>query len=439
MTKDLTEHLLDLIPTNISDRGKITLDARLAPIRDILNRQRFPATPLTDWQIEQLLNLFSSMDSDKDPDAARMGEREGRVASPLVSQLAGGFNHGIGRSGRILAPQPKAAGASLMQKLTNNIVLDAIKQLGLHNVRAAMILPLGTGMSIALTLSMLRREYNIQNVLYPRIDHTSPKRGIDLVGVTMVSVATELKGDGVQVDMNDFEKKLGDTKSSCVLGTSTFFAPRESDPIKPMAKMCLEHDVPFIVNNAYGIQSESVMASISSAIDAGRVDAVIQSTDKNFLTPVGGSIVVSPNESTINEIAESYAGRATAAPIVQTLSSLLAIGYERYIELRKIQLENRRMLESLLADEAERLNQRVLDIDNPVSCALTLDGFDVREIGARLYQHRVTGPRAVQKNSYGSCIEGYPHDYLVMNAAIGSQKKDITIAVDRLISELKKI
>lgn len=38
--------------------------------------------------------------------------------------------HGIGRSGDISAVQPKAAGSSLLNKLTNSLVLDIIKLAG---------------------------------------------------------------------------------------------------------------------------------------------------------------------------------------------------------------------------------------------------------------------------------------------------------------------
>jgi len=40
------------------------------------------------------------------------------------------LSHGIGRSGDIAAVQPKAAGSSLLMKLTNCMVLDAIKMAG---------------------------------------------------------------------------------------------------------------------------------------------------------------------------------------------------------------------------------------------------------------------------------------------------------------------
>lgn len=44
------------------------------------------------------------------------------------------FIHGIGRSGDISAVQPKAAGSSLLNKITNSLVLDIIKLAGMYYV-----------------------------------------------------------------------------------------------------------------------------------------------------------------------------------------------------------------------------------------------------------------------------------------------------------------
>ena len=51
---------------------------------------------------------------------------------------------------------------------------------------------------------------------------------------------------------------------------------------------------PATVNNAYGVQSRSLCALVTKAWRRGRVDGVVQSTDKNFLVPVGGAVLVSP-------------------------------------------------------------------------------------------------------------------------------------------------
>jgi len=375
------------------------------------------------------------MDTDKDPEAARVGEREARIASPFIGTLSAGFNHGIGRSGQLDAPQPKAAGATLMQQIANTIALDAIRKLGLSNVKSGIVTPLSTGMTLGLVLGAMRRELHVQRVLYPRIDHLSPRRGIALSGLEEVRVSTLIEDDAVRVDMGDLEKHISKTKSSAVLSTSTFFPPRESDPIKAIARLCADNDTPHIVNNAYGVQSQEVMAQLRSAIDAGRVDAVVQSSDKNFMAPVGGSIVVSPKPNIIEWTADTYAGRASAAPVVQTLSALLALGLDRYKVLQKQQVENLALLKEHLQKVADNHEQRILDVKNPVAYAITMNGLDVNEIGARLYNARVTGPRAIDAGAFGSSVDKYPHSYIVMNAAIGVSPEDVVTATTKLDKE----
>ena len=439
MDHDEIERILDkTIPESIARRGRTTIDSLMAPIKDVLNRRVFPDKSMTDSQLELMVQILSSMDTDKDPEAARVGEREARIASPFIGTLSAGFNHGIGRSGQLNAPQPKAAGATLMQQITNTVALDAIRKLGLSNVKAGIVTPLSTGMTLALVLSALRRELHIQRVLYPRIDHLSPKRGIALTGLKEVPVSTVIEDDAVRVDIGDLEKRISQTKSCAVLSTTTFFPPRESDPVKVIARLCADHDIPLIVNNAYGVQSQDTMAQLRSAIDAGRVDAVVQSSDKNFLAPVGGSIVVSPKPSVIEWTADTYAGRATAAPVVQTLSALLSLGLERYNDLQKQQVENHAILKERLQGFADSHGQRVLAVKNSVAYAVTMNGLDVRGIGARLYNARVTGPRAIEAGAFGSSVDDYPHSYIVMNAAIGVRREDVETATTKLDKEASR-
>lgn len=52
------------------------------------------------------------------------------VITGLVSKRHYRLGHGIGRSGDIAEVQPKAAGSSLMNKLTNCMVLDLIRATG---------------------------------------------------------------------------------------------------------------------------------------------------------------------------------------------------------------------------------------------------------------------------------------------------------------------
>jgi O-phospho-L-seryl-tRNASec:L-selenocysteinyl-tRNA synthase len=247
-----------------------------------------------------------------------------------------------------------------------------------------------------------------------------------------------IDGDAVQVDFGFLEKEIKKSDSSAVLATTTFFPPRASDPVKDISKICAETDTPLIINNAYGVQSQKVMSEIRAAIDAGRVDAVVQSSDKNFLAPVGAAIVVTPKKDFTDSIADTYAGRATAAPVVQTLAALLAIGLDTYKDLQKEQLDNKALLDMRMNEIAEKLGQRILSVWNPVACAITMDGLDVIEIGARLYNARVTGPRAIEIGGAGSSVDNYPHSYIVMNAAIGASKNDIETATTKLYKEASR-
>ena len=432
------DRILDRVITeSMQKRGRTAIDNLLAPVRDTLSRRVFPDVGLSDSQIEWLLNILSSMDTDKDTGAARVGEREARVASGLVSRLAFDFNHGVGRSGQLSAAQPKAVGASLMQQIADSVAHDALRKLGLPNTVGTLITPVSTGMAIGLTMSSLRRELGVKHVLYPRIDHLSPSRGIALAGLHEDVIATKLDGDAVVGNIEELKKRASTTKGCAILATTTFFPPRKSDPVKEISKIAAECDVPLVINNAYGVQSDGIMASIRSAIDAGRVDAIVQSGDKNFLCPVGSSIITSPDSKVLAWISETYAGRATAAPIVQTLAALLSLGLARYTELRKEQVDNKRYLEGRMTEIAGEIEQRVLDVPNPVSVAMTLDGLDANEIGARLYNSRVTGPRSVSLGSFGSCIEDYPHSYIVMNAAIGSTRNDVEKATTKFFKEVR--
>ncbi|MCK5152439.1 MAG: O-phosphoseryl-tRNA(Sec) selenium transferase, partial [Candidatus Thorarchaeota archaeon] len=75
---DIDKAIKDLIPENMLRRSATTLESLLSPIRNVLHQRRMPTEPFTDLQIEMLLKILSSLDTDKDLGAARVGEREGR-------------------------------------------------------------------------------------------------------------------------------------------------------------------------------------------------------------------------------------------------------------------------------------------------------------------------------------------------------------------------
>ncbi len=428
----------DTIPKSILDRGLTVLCTEFRPIKLLFEQRRIPEEGWRDGQIELLLNLLSMMDTDKDSKAACLGEREGRVASPVVSKLASGFHHGIGRSGNLAEAQPKAAGGSLMYFFANKLATDAMKRFGAPNLKQAKVFPMATGMTLALALCAARNLTKGKEVVYPQIDHKTPLKAISLAGLKEKIVEGEVCEDAVNVPPKKIEKAVN-KNTAAILSTTTFFPPREPDKIKDIARIAKERNVPHIINNAYGVQSREMMKLVRGAIDAGRVDAVIQSTDKNFLSPVGGAIVASPNEDFLDAVAEIYAGRATAAPIAQFLAAVLSIGLEGYEKLRTQQEENRKFLDSSLKEVAGKHSQRVLNVYNPISVAMTLEGRNARKIGKALYTARVNGARALEKTDFGVCCPQYISSYINFDAGIGLQKEEITLAMEKLDTVLKSV
>jgi O-phospho-L-seryl-tRNASec:L-selenocysteinyl-tRNA synthase len=456
--KDFLKKMASLgVPDHMLERAAVGFQEIYTPIQTLLEQRTIPDEGWSENQIEFLLAVLSNLDSDKDPCAIRIGEREARVATPLLEKLTGGFNHGIGRSGELSAAQPKAAGASVMQSLTQRICLSLIKHLGLPNIKGCLISPMGTGMSIGFALRGLCDHYQVDlrklpKILYPRIDHMSPIKGINYVGGELIQIDGHFGKDaddneGVFVSLQDIERIYEAHRSQIcsIFSTTTFFAPRLTENVKEIAKFAKKNNLIHIVNNAYGLQCPKILESLKSAIDAGRVDAIIQSTDKNFLTPVGGAIILSPKKELTEAISKAYAGRASASSTVNLLISLLALGKIGYLEKIKDQQQCRQFLEEEMNACATEMGESVIKSNNPVSLAMslkTLNQSQISDLGGYLYNLRLTGPRIIDlgKSSFGTCAEDVPYSYIVMNAAIGVKKEDISLAVQKLreaITQLK--
>ena len=134
-----------LVPHSYVDLARQARRSYEQQIRLIIEHRKLPDQPLEEKIIEQWLNEIAQMDSNNFEGNVGVGEREGRVYSSLVARRHSGLSHGIGRSGDINAIQPKAAGSSLLNKLTNELVLDAIHNLGLRSINHALVIPMATG------------------------------------------------------------------------------------------------------------------------------------------------------------------------------------------------------------------------------------------------------------------------------------------------------
>ena len=202
---DGLEHYFEgLLPAAMLRRSLTTYSSQVNLIRDLLKQRKVPNSGWPDDVIRLLMKLLSMMDSDKDLEGVRIGEREARVASPLVSELASGFCHGVGRSGSLISPQPKAPGASILYELSNRCALDALQRLGVPKVKSAFISPVATGMSIALALAAARDSGGVDRnvVVFPRVDHDSPLKAIGMVNLKPRIVEGSIYGDAVRIPVD---------------------------------------------------------------------------------------------------------------------------------------------------------------------------------------------------------------------------------------------
>ena len=118
-----------------------------------------------------------------------------------------------------------------------------------------------------------------------------------------------------------------------------------------------------VINNAYGLQCSKICHSINEACRTGRVDYIVQSTDKNFLVngvidtgaspacewmsvlqmcvfvlaggwrlaagsvqvPVGGAVIASPTADLVDRVSQMYPGRASIGPALDVFVTLLGM------------------------------------------------------------------------------------------------------------------
>ena len=116
----------------------------------LLSQQRLPTQPWDALSIQTCLHDLAAMDSNTFPTSVGVGEREGRIfggIQGLVGQRYYGMTHGIGRSGDIVALQPKAAGSSLLSRLVHQMTLHLLRDLGVKSTQSVLVMPLATASS----------------------------------------------------------------------------------------------------------------------------------------------------------------------------------------------------------------------------------------------------------------------------------------------------
>jgi len=495
-----------LVKSTYVKQGVQSQRTRHNKLLNLLTHRKIPKEGHDDSTIEYMVQELSVMDSNNFPGNVGVGEREGRVYSSLVARRHFGLSHGIGRSGDIAEQQPKAAGSSIIYKLTNSMACHALELAGFQKPAHALVLPMATGMTLAMCLLTLRAQEaataNVDSsvstpstlpppprtppayVIWPRIDQKSCFKSIYTAGLTPLVVDHALDADGqLRTDVAAVRHLLErhGRHVLCVVSTTSCFAPRQPDAVDELAKLCREFGVGHVINNAYGLQCPVITKLINRAAVVGRVDAVVQSTDKNFLVPVGGAIVSSPDGAFVAQLAKMYPGRAGMGPVLDLFMTLLAMGEQG---LTGLWAERQRLLPVLterLRVFAEARGERLLPCPrNTISIGVTLasvatgkrdgsagsagggDGDATDEappsaapgaesfIGSMLFQRNVSGCRVVvplgKTTPIGGCDfvnwgahhGAYPVPYFTAACSIGLTASEIDLFMERLDAVWKK-
>ena len=177
------------------------------------------------------------------------------------------MGHGIGRSGDVMANQPKAAGSSLLLQLCRFLTLSAFKELNYGFVDDLLILPLATGMGLVmafLTLSEERPEKKY--VIWSRIDQKTCLKSIRTANLEPVVVDEKIEGDSVVCNHEGIEEKIkeiGADKILCIVSTTSCFAPRVPDDVGFNSQIAKKYGMFHVVNNAYGLWCTKIASQIA--------------------------------------------------------------------------------------------------------------------------------------------------------------------------------
>uniref|UniRef100_A0A1Y1N0T5 O-phosphoseryl-tRNA(Sec) selenium transferase n=3 Tax=Photinus pyralis TaxID=7054 RepID=A0A1Y1N0T5_PHOPY len=391
------------VPESYIKQSENACKTRENVIRQLLQHKTLPDIGWDDITIETFLFELSGMDSNNFRGNSGTGEREARFASELVRRRHYYFGHGIGRSGDLTESQPKAAGSSLMYKLTNCLFHDLIKFMGISARCECLVVPVATGMALVLSMLSIRGVLpNAKYVIWSRIDQKSCFKSILSAGFIPIVIDTIKVGDQLQTNLNLLEEKIKELPRDsvlCVMSTTACFAPRACDDIEGIALLCNKYDIPHLINNAYGLQSKVIMKRIQKAQNKGRVDAFVQSTDKNIMVPVGGAVIAAFNVGLLEQISKTYPGRASSSPVMDSFITLLHLGKNGYRDLIMKRDELYTYLKQELLAVSEKFGETLLNTpDNPISCAITLrtiEPEDLTQLGSMLFWRNISGTRVV--------------------------------------------
>ena len=450
--KDIIESFIGKSYTQI---GNELISSHDKIFQNILHTRSIPDEPLNQNTISYILNYISNMDSNNGPYHIGIGEREGRIISPLVHQRNYGLVHGIGRSGNINDLQPKACGSSLLVQLTNSLLKNLLHSIGMNFIKDIIILPFATGMALTLSYLTLRLEKpKAKYIIWSRIDQKTCLKCIITSGfepIIINPIPNKTNDYEIETDIEGIKNcidKYGVENILCVTSTTSCFAPRCYDNIEEISKICKEKKIFHVVNNAYGIYCTKIIDMLNKADKIGEVSF------KNFMVPVGGAFIYSSKENFVQKVKKNYPGRASIGPILDLFISFLEMGKNKYKELIKERKEKYKILIKKMETIANKYGEKVISMNgNKISILFTLKNIveksgnkDAKEIGSMCFNRQISGVRIItssngeKKNiggydflNYGSSCDNYKYlPYMTFSCAIGIKNEEIEGFVNKI-------
>jgi O-phospho-L-seryl-tRNASec:L-selenocysteinyl-tRNA synthase len=315
-------------------------------------------------------------------------------------------------------------------------------------------------MTMTLCLLTLKKQRpSSRYVLWSRIDQKSCFKSILTANLEPIIIEQIENNNYLQTNINEFEKQiqqLNPNEICCIISTTSCFAPRAIDNIQALSHLCQTYSIPHLINNAYGLQSTKIIHEIEQTKRSnGRIDYIVQSTDKNFLVPVGGSIVLTYNSQLFDQLSHAYPGRASITPTIDIFITLLSMGKNGLIDL----IQKRKILFHRFYDQlsqwAKNNNESILSSKqfSPISIAISLKHLPnerLTELGSMLFTRQISGARVVKLGTkqtidtyefinYGAHSSNIQYSYLTVAAAIGIEEHDIEIFMKKFDNVYQKL
>ncbi|KAI0989281.1 hypothetical protein GJ496_008123 [Pomphorhynchus laevis] len=313
----------------------------------LLTEAKWPEEPLGPYMIKQIFRQLAIRDSNNFKNSCGVGEREGRIHCEIVKERNFYLAHGIGRSGQIDEIQPKAIGSSIMSRLSNRIVFQALN-LFFENDGCTSYIGERRGCSVSVSDSIIM-PVDIDMCTWLCVRTLKPER------VVLIDYPGDIDKHSKDVEDTHLMLILNSTKQTCLktinIRESNWSSEASKEIVQNSIVVCTKRSLNTVCINSDG---ESWLQTVLTLCEVNSAHCILESVDQRCLikgdylvvmcsagvcccSPItGGSIVFSTGDSSstwLAKLKKAYPGRATAQFHIDCLVSLLEMGRIKYRQM----------------------------------------------------------------------------------------------------------